>query len=503
MSTHNLYPVVQDLTDVEYGHGCCCCDSMLSSFSLKDLAVPVATPRTLTPTGLKSKERVREGKNSDTTHRRGHSLFGISSPSSRFPKERYHRRSHSTLSTSISEDSCSQKPKSCPDLGAALEDSCSSSLYMESEERVTVDNIKFEESFVLTRQVSTKLFDQLHCGKSSLFAIAFIQIYRCNISTIWECIHRENGTRHCVKVIDRRRFTSRTDEDSALKEIALLTALQKVDSPRLVEVVTVSEDLHHFYIVMNFVEGGNLASLLSRDSFIGEQRVQQFARSLLEGVAQLHSISVCHNDLQPDNILLKSNDEVVLCDFGCASYVDGDSSSASTRNTKHGNLAYTPPEVILRNTSHGFASDMWSVGIILFHCLVGYLPFEDGSKRRLREKIVRAEYDFNQKEWHFVSRGAKQFLSSLLHPDPQVRMTVSEALVHPWLSTLPVLVPKRSRRSLVRRIWGQWNKRKLPKANYLYAATADLSIASTLTSFGSMEESTKRKYAVERLNMSM
>jgi serine/threonine protein kinase len=278
-----------------------------------------------------------------------------------------------------------------------------------------------------------------------------------------------------------------------LKEIALLTSLQKHGSPRLVHVLQVTEDLHHFYIVMNFVEGGNLASLLSRER-MSEQRVQQLARSLLEGVAQLHSASISHNDLQPDNILLK-NDEVILCDFGCASYLDGDSSSTS-RERRNGNLAYKPPEVLLKNRSHGSASDMWSVGIILFYCLVGYLPFEDGSKRRLKEKIIRAEYDFSQKEWHFVTRGAKQLLSSLLHPDPQVRMNVSEALAHPWLSTPPMLVPKRSRRSLAQRVWGQLRRKPSSKTN------ADLSTTSTLTSIGSMEESTRRKQ-VERVNLSM
>jgi hypothetical protein len=124
VSTQNLYPVVQDLTDVEYGYGCCCCGSMLGSFSLEDLAVPVTTPRALPPPPLKPPKARRN------LHRRSHSLFSLTSSKS----DLYHRQSISSPSM-VSEDS-------------------SSTFCMESEERVT-DSTKFEESFVLTRQVST------------------------------------------------------------------------------------------------------------------------------------------------------------------------------------------------------------------------------------------------------------------------------------------------------------------------------------------------------------
>jgi hypothetical protein len=127
VSTQNLYPVVQDLTDAEYGYGYCCCGSMLGSFSLEDLAVPVITPRALPPPPPPS---LKPPKAPNNSHRRGHSLFSLTSSKS----DLSHRRSNSSPSM-ISEDS-------------------SSTFCTESEERVT-DSTKFEESFVLTRQVST------------------------------------------------------------------------------------------------------------------------------------------------------------------------------------------------------------------------------------------------------------------------------------------------------------------------------------------------------------
>jgi serine/threonine protein kinase len=293
-------------------------------------------------------------------------------------------------------------------------------------------------------------------------------------------------------VIDRRRFSSRGDEDEALKEVDILTTLQSCRSERRVRILQVTEDVHQFYIVMNFMERGNLGSLLSRER-LNERQVQRLTRSLLEGIQELHDLSIAHLDLEPENILLNNEAEAVLCDFGCATYVK---SGSSTRGKRYGNLSYAAPEVVL-NRSRGLAADMWSVGVILYSCLSGKLPFEDPSRVGLKEKIAKAEYDFGGIEWHFVSRGAKQFLSALLHADPNVRMTVSEALAHPWLTLPPrMLVPKRTRRSLVQRIWGRIARPSSKDQHPLFAT-------STLSSIDSIEKESTKRRKHERRHLSM
>jgi serine/threonine protein kinase len=362
-----------------------------------------------------------------------------------------------------------------------------------------------------------------------------LKVYRCNVSSIWECVNREEGTRQCVKIIDRRRFNSPEDEDSALKEIAMTTFLRSYDSNQLTRVVQVTEDLHHFYIAMELTEGTNLANYLqerSGDAMMTESSVQRLARSLLKAIRQLHDLGVCHYDLQPENILLEQNrdDQVVLCDFGSARFVnaeDDDLSQAASRHRRRrrrslrsllgGNLNYAAPEVLTKyNCVPTLASDMWSVGVILYQCLCGSLPFDDvtswtsstsnsstssstSARGRLKENIVKANYNFCRKEWSFITRGAKQFVSSLLHPDPMVRMTVAEALVHPWLTTEspPLLVSpsptesKRKRRSLVKRVLGTISKRTGSSPE---KCDSELTTASTLSSVGSMEEATIRRH---------
>jgi serine/threonine protein kinase len=262
-------------------------------------------------------------------------------------------------------------------------------------------------------------------------------------------------------MIDRRRFFSQSDEDSALREIAMLSSLNDCASPHVVSMVQVLEDSNHFYIISEIVDGGNLLTLLNQQQeqhhALSEQQVKDLARSLLLGVQALHALNISHHDLQPENILLLDNKRVQICDFGSAVYVDGEYCCRG----RYGNMQYAAPEV-LRGKAHGRSSDLWSVGVILYYCLCGHLPFEDPSKRLLKEKIGKAEYDFSQREWAFVSRPAKQFISNLLHADSQVRLTASEALEHTWLAStyLPLRVSKRRRRdTMVQRIWGKLKRK--------------------------------------------
>jgi serine/threonine protein kinase len=325
---------------------------------------------------------------------------------------------------------------------------------------------------------------------------------------VWECVHRVSGVRYCVKVIDRRRLGTPADEESALREMVMLSSLATYKSQRLVELIQVMEDAKQFHIITKLASKGNLLTrlisqcqnsqkptlsvvaeqphhhLLEEDytsSFrlkttttttdnndnktrplsnvtwsFTERNVQELARSLLEGVTLLHSLGICHYNLQPENILLQEDNQVSICDFGCAVYLRGDSSCGRGRRRRYGSLPYAAPEVIRgdKSSKGGTVSDMWSVGVILYYCLCGWLPFEDVSRSQLKEKIIKGAYAFaplnnatisrsphsniplaaKKNVWDSISRPAKQLVSNLLHVNPEVRLTAVEALEHSWLA---------------------------------------------------------------------
>jgi serine/threonine protein kinase len=88
---------------------------------------------------------------------------------------------------------------------------------------------------------------------------------------------------------------------------------------------------------------------------------------------------------------------------------------------------------ILKNHPHDESVDMWSVGVIMYVLLVGYPPFMEENQKVLFRKIRMGTYEFYEEDWSDISSSAKELIQSLLVVDPIHRMTVGEALRHPWI----------------------------------------------------------------------
>ena len=139
---------------------------------------------------------------------------------------------------------------------------------------------------------------------------------------------------------------------------------------------------------------------------------------------------------------------------------------------------YVAPEVITaaKTGGYGLACDMWSVGVIVFVLLGGYAPFEDPDPEEQFRAIVAGDFEFHEEYWADVSDAAKDFIRRLLTVDRSARITVEEALHHPWLEL--------SESELATRNLGHnqeamkaWNrKRKFKRAMNTVRATVRMSL---------------------------
>jgi len=225
-------------------------------------------------------------------------------------------------------------------------------------------------------------------------------------------------------------------EEAVWREICIFQAAQSHDN--VVKLVDVLEGSNHTNMVMELVTGGNLLSRVVQAGVLNESTTKRIARSILNGLLHLHQRGIYHNDLQPSNILLDGSDNAKIADFGNAQRADDFSIYAMPVNHNIAkNVAYTAPEVFMGIHANE-ASDMWSVGALLYFSMFGCPPFTDRKTGRpSMQKIQRADYAFPASPdtilQQDVSRLAKQLISSLLHTDPTVRLTAAEALQHPWL----------------------------------------------------------------------
>ena len=253
---------------------------------------------------------------------------------------------------------------------------------------------------------------------------------------VCESIHRQSGLRYATKIFDRRML-SPTEDAAVFREAAILE--QMGPCVGTISPIDIYQDPHHVYLVSEYAEGGSLQMRLVNVKSLSEHQVVELARSLLQGLSSLHSRDICHRNLKPDNILLRYTGEMnqeettLIADFGLAVHIPYFDGIRGKLTGVCGSSFYAAPEVQNR-LPYDTQADMWSLGVVLFICLSGSLPFMDNSRQGLLRKITNAEYIFDPNDWSTVSEGAKRFIRKLLRANPQKRMTAEQALCDSWLS---------------------------------------------------------------------
>lgn len=129
-------------------------------------------------------------------------------------------------------------------------------------------------------------------------------------------------------------------------------------------------------------------------------------------------------DLKPENLLYLTradDSELVLADFGIAKHLD---SKDGVLKTMAGSFGYAAPEIMLKQ-GHGKPVDMWSMGVITYTLLCGYSPFRSENMADLIEETRSGRVIFHERYWKDVSKEAKEFIMTMLQPDPRNRATAS------------------------------------------------------------------------------
>lgn len=160
---------------------------------------------------------------------------------------------------------------------------------------------------------------------------------------------------------------------------------------------------------------------------LSESEARFFFRQIISALAYIHSKGYAHRDLKPENLLLDDNQCLKLIDFGlCAKPKGG---MENLLSTCCGSPAYAAPELICGKNYLGAEADLWSMGVLLYALLCGYLPFDDDNINLLYKKIQTGKYELPA----WLSQDSINLLNDLLQTDPKRRITMSQLVYHPWV----------------------------------------------------------------------
>ncbi|CAH2062967.1 unnamed protein product, partial [Iphiclides podalirius] len=193
-----------------------------------------------------------------------------------------------------------------------------------------------------------------------------------------------------------------------------------------------------YFVFLRFAENGDLLDFLSQHGALPENQSRLWMRQILSGMQYIHSMDVAHRDLKCENILITSNYNVKITDFGFARNVrqrDRDLLS----ETYCGSLSYAAPEVLKGIPYLPKLADMWSIGIIMYTMLNKALPFNETSVKKLYEKQILRKWRFRTNIVNQLSTECKKQVTMLMDPDAKARPTASSTVSGEWITMDPKL----------------------------------------------------------------
>eukprot|EP00929_Paragymnodinium_shiwhaense_P000744 TRINITY_DN100980_c0_g1_i1.p1 TRINITY_DN100980_c0_g1~~TRINITY_DN100980_c0_g1_i1.p1 ORF type:complete len:542 (-),score=144.26 TRINITY_DN100980_c0_g1_i1:186-1811(-) len=234
------------------------------------------------------------------------------------------------------------------------------------------------------------------------------------------------SSRYAVKSFKFEGKTSEEKESLASEVLIFLT----VDHPHIARLADVYESEDCIYLVMECMEGGELLERIQAEKTFTESNAQEYTYQMLLALQYLHSHGIVHRDVKLENFMFQHKDSknLKLIDFGF--------SKIWHKNTKMeqscGTLAYIAPEVL--SNSYTSKCDLWSLGVIVFVLLVGYMPFHADSDSKMTELITQGRYCMRTDNWANVSELGLEFVRKLLKVSPRERLSAQQALAHSWIA---------------------------------------------------------------------
>ncbi|XP_027538875.1 microtubule-associated serine/threonine-protein kinase 2 isoform X3 [Neopelma chrysocephalum] len=246
--------------------------------------------------------------------------------------------------------------------------------------------------------------------------------------------HKTTRQRFAMKKINKQNLILRNQIQQAFVERDILTF---AENPFVVSMFCSFETKRHLCMVMEYVEGGDCATLLKNIGALPVDMARMYFAETVLALEYLHNYGIVHRDLKPDNLLITSMGHIKLTDFGLSKiglmslttnlyegHIEKDTREFLDKQVC-GTPEYIAPEVILRQ-GYGKPVDWWAMGIILYEFLVGCVPFFGDTPEELFGQVISDEIAWPEGD-DALPPDAQDLISKLLRQNPLERMGTGSA----------------------------------------------------------------------------
>ncbi len=254
------------------------------------------------------------------------------------------------------------------------------------------------------------------------------------MGSVWEGVHASLGTRVAVKFIDAEYAESPEARNRFVNEAKAAATLHSKHVVKVHDHGVMNDGRP--YIVMEFLAGEPLDKKLDREHRITPAECSHIVVHVARALTKAHQAGIVHRDLKPENVFLVWDEEdqaniAKVVDFGIAKFTEGGLSSSSSA-TRTGSVLGTPhymsPEQARGLRSVNYRSDLWSLGVIVYRCLVGRLPFDGEAVGDLLVKICTAPVPVPSELAPELPRTFDAWLAKCLSREPEQRFESASEL---------------------------------------------------------------------------
>ncbi|KAF8608053.1 Pkinase-domain-containing protein [Ceratobasidium sp. AG-I] len=241
---------------------------------------------------------------------------------------------------------------------------------------------------------------------------------------------RHNHRHYAIKVLNKSKVVQQKQVEHTNSERSVLATVRH---PFIVNLWGTFQDINNLFMVMDFVPGGELFTLLRKSRRFPSPVAKFYTAEVILAIDYLHGHDIIYRDLKPENILLGADGHIKLTDFGFAKHVP------DITWTLCGTPDYLAPEIV-NQRPYNKSVDWYAVGILLYEMLAGCPPFfsEEPNPMRLYERIRAGRIEYPR----YFEAGAVELMRGLLVTDLSLRLGnmsggSNEIFSHPWFSEVP------------------------------------------------------------------
>jgi serine/threonine protein kinase len=189
-----------------------------------------------------------------------------------------------------------------------------------------------------------------------------------------------------IKCYHKSKIKTNKNKKQIFNEIQFL---KECKHPNIIQIYEVFENIEYIFFVTEYVEKGDLFSLVKEEGPFEEKTFLNYFIQTLQGLQFIHNSQILHRDIKLDNMLLNNQDQIKICDFGISKRM-----APSQVSFEHiGTPVYLAPEIIQDNGYSGFGVDIWSLGVTTYIALTGEVPFKGNTIEELKENIKSFQFD--------------------------------------------------------------------------------------------------------------